>query len=202
MGSMGSWALRLIGSWAHWLLGSLALGLIGSWAHGLLGSCALGLLCTFYDFNRTFYIIIPVTVAGSTSLALLIARLLVSKVLIPRINNKVETIEVNPSPDSGLKTKSKLEQEAAGMELTIRLLKTFDSLASIFSTCWLIVGSYYVYSTYEYVTHHSGLDNQTFCNYTAYTFAFIVITIGFISLGLSIIAALCACFCKSSDDAE
>ena len=85
------------------------------------------------------------------------------------------------------------------MQLAIKLLRTFDSLASIFSTCWLIVGAYYVYSTYEIVTHHV-LEDENYCEYTAYTFAFIVITIGFISLVLSLIAALCACFCKSDEE--
>ena len=71
----------------------------------------------------------------------------------------------------------------------------------IFSTCWLIVGACYVYSTYEIVTHHV-LEDENYCEYTAYTFAFIVITIGFISLVLSVIAALCACVCRSSSDEE
>ena len=79
------------------------------------------------------------------------------------------------------------------------MLRTFDSVASIFSTCWLIVGAVNVYSTYEDVEHHDKLDPQ-YCDYTAYTFAFIVITIGFISLVLSIIAAVCACFCSSSEE--
>ena len=84
------------------------------------------------------------------------------------------------------------------VENSIKALRTFDTLASIFSTCWLIVGAHNVYSTYEFVTHHEVTD-VNYCDYTTYTFAFIVITIGFISLVLSIIAALCACFCKSSE---
>ena len=64
-----------------------------------------------------------------------------------------------------------------------------------------IIGAHNVYSSYEYVTHHDPSDPM-YCDYTVYTFAFIVITIGFISLVLSVIAALCACVCKSSSDEE
>ena len=85
------------------------------------------------------------------------------------------------------------------MQMAVKGLRAFDSLASIFSTCWLIVGAHNVYSTYEYVNHHEEID-EDYCDYTTYTFAFIVITIGFISLVLSVVAALCACFCRSSDD--
>ena len=133
------------------------------------------------------------SVAGSTSLILLIVRLLVSKFLIPQMN------KVNPDGDQLQFSEPPSKEVQATMQLTVKLLRTFDSLASIFSTCWLIVGAYYVYSTYEIVTHHV-LEDEHYCEYTAYTFAFIVITIGFISLVLSLVAALCACFCKSDDE--
>jgi hypothetical protein len=57
----------------------------------------------------------------------------------------------------------------------------------------LIAGSCYVYGispTYDDAT------KSTFCDYEAYIFAFIVITIGYISLFLSVVAAICACFCR------
>ena len=70
-----------------------------------------------------------------------------------------------------------------------------------FFSLFPIIGAHNVYSSYEYVTHHDPSDPM-YCDYTVYTFAFIVITIGFISLVLSVIAALCACVCKSSSDEE
>ena len=134
------------------------------------------------------------SVAGSTSLILLVVRLLVSHCLIPQIN-KIDSMNI----EGQLPNNQPPKQIQITMQLAIKLLRTFDSLASIFSTCWLIVGAYYVYSTYEIVTHHV-LEDENYCEYTAYTFAFIVITIGFISLVLSLIAALCACFCKSDEE--
>jgi hypothetical protein len=65
------------------------------------------------------------------------------------------------------------------------------------STCWLIAGSYYVYGaspTYDDAT------KPTYCDYDAYMFAFIVITIGYISLCLSVVAAVCACFCRKGSE--
>ena len=137
-----------------------------------------------------------VSVAGSTSLILLVVRLLVSHCLIPQIN-KIDSLNIEGGGQN--QDKQPPKQVQITMQLAIKLLRTFDSLASIFSTCWLIVGACYVYSTYEIVTHHV-LEDDNYCEYTAYTFAFIVITIGFISLVLSMIAALCACFCKSEDE--
>ena len=137
-----------------------------------------------------------VSVAGSTSLILLVVRLLVSHCLIPQIN-KIDSMNIEGGGQN--QDKQPPKQVQITMQLAIKLLRTFDSLASIFSTCWLIVGACYVYSTYEIVTHHV-LEDDNYCEYTAYTFAFIVITIGFISLVLSMIAALCACFCKSEDE--
>ena len=145
----------------------------------------------FFYINLHFKFL---SVAGSTSLILLIVRLLVSHFLIPRINSiepdRENQLQLNEKPSAGVQ---------ATMQLTYKLLRVFDSVASIFSTCWLIVGAYYVYSTYETVTHHV-FEDENYCEYTAYTFAFIVITIGFISLVLSLIAAICACFCRNDEE--
>ena len=108
-----------------------------------------------------------------------------ARVLIPKFN-KVEA--------SGGSSSSSDE----AMDLAIKLLRAFDTFTSIFSTLWLLIGSYFVYSVYDDVTHKK-LDDENYCDYTAYTFAFIVITIGFISLALSIIAALCMCVIKNTD---
>ena len=71
-------------------------------------------------------------------------------------------------------------------------LRIYDSLASVFSTCWLIAGSVYVYGanpTYD------DPHKDSFCDYSAYMFAFVVITIGYVSLALSVLAYTCACVC-------
>lgn len=92
-------------------------------------------------------------------------------------------------------------QQTSDLQFALKFLRAFDSVASIFSTCWLIAGGYYVYNCYTEVNHHLEEENSPyFCDYTAYTFAFIVITIGFVSLALSVIAAICACYCRSSGE--
>ena len=86
------------------------------------------------------------------------------------------------------------------MDMAIKFLRTFDTVASVFSTLWLLIGSYFVYSCYDKVIHdEKDKDSDNFCDYTAYLFAFIVITIGFISLALSIIAAVCMCAVRNNE---
>ena len=128
---------------------------------------------------------------------LLVIRLIGSHVLIPQINkidNSVHTLE-------GSNGNGNSKEPSQNMQLAVKAIRVFDTVASIFSTIWLIVGAVNVYKSYNDVNHHE-LSHENFCDYTAYTFAFIVITIGFISLVLSVIAALCACICKPSDDDE
>ena len=94
----------------------------------------------------------------------------------------------------------------------VKAIKVFDSVASIFSTCWMIVGSFYVYGSWTIVKWVEGAtgataDNptsiatadSTYCDYGTYMFAFIVITIGYISLWISVLAAICTCFCRGSE---
>ena len=85
-----------------------------------------------------------------------------------------------------------------------KAIQVFDSLASIFSTCWMIVGSVYVYGKWSSVTwdQKEGATDLKYCNYTTYMFAFVVITIGFISLCFSLLGALCTCFCKGSESED
>ena len=66
----------------------------------------------------------------------------------------------------------------------------YDSLASVFSTCWLIAGSVFVYGAAPTFSDPAADD---YCDHDAYYFAFVVITIGYISLGLSLLAAVCHC---------
>lgn len=44
------------------------------------------------------------------------------------------------------------------MDLVFLLLRVYDSLASIFSTCWLIVGAVYVYGPYA-----AGTGRDRYC---------------------------------------
>ena len=82
----------------------------------------------------------------------------------------------------------------------------------------MIVGSVYVYGkwttvTWEEVstdaqkvtddlTRDATAADYTYCNYGTYMFAFIVITIGYISLCLSVLAAICTCFCRGESEDE
>ena len=71
-------------------------------------------------------------VAGSTSLALLVVRLIVSHVLMPQLVNHHADISAKPgSPE-----------DFPLVRFLVHGLKVFDTLASIFSTCWLIAGRY------------------------------------------------------------
>ena len=97
--------------------------------------------------------------------------------------------------------------------MMFKLIKVFDSLASIFSTCWMIVGSAYVYGKWTVVTWNpDAIDSdvksddaiamKNYCDYTTYMFAFVVITIGYVSLFFSLLGAICTCFCKGADADE
>ena len=80
----------------------------------------------------------------------------------------------------------------------------------------MIVGSVYVYGkwgnvTWEQTTVSGDKDEDAlngitmdanYCDYTTYIFAFVVITIGFVSLFFSVLGAICTCFCKGSDSEE
>jgi hypothetical protein len=112
-----------------------------------------------------------------------------------------------------------------------KVIKVFDSLASIFSTCWMIAGSVYVYGKWHIVSWEEWtvvgdgttteqtaipndnttdittpvtniLANPNYCDFDTFMFSFVVITIGYISLCISIIGAVCTCFWSGSDSDE
>ena len=139
-------------------------------------------------YNHKNYHYVSFLVAGSTSLALLVARLVVARVLIPKFNKSESVGQTSETKKSNSET----------MDMAIKFLRTFDTIASIFSTLWLLIGSYFVYSCYDKVSHDEK-DSDNFCDYTAYLFAFIVITIGFVSLALSIFAAVCMCIVRKDE---
>ena len=144
------------------------------------------ILVLFHFHEKKIFLL----VAGSTSLALLVARLVVARVLIPKFN-KIESVG---------QTSETKKSNSETMDMAIKFLRTFDTVASVFSTLWLLIGSYFVYSCYDKVIHdEKDKDSDNFCDYTAYLFAFIVITIGFVSLALSIIAAVCMCAVRNNE---
>ena len=163
-----------------------------------------------YDKRTLKEAYIRFLVAGSTSLSLLLVRLIVSRFLIPEMDETTEVLRKEEGKEAGedrekmlgnynrniapLRSRNLLPLSPA-VQWTVHALRIYDSLASIFSTCWLIVGSVYVYGKHSSVTFGNPKE-ATYCDYNAYTFAFVVITIGFVSLGLSILAALCACCFK------
>ena len=111
-----------------------------------------------------------------------------------------------------------------------KVIKVVDSLASIFSTCWMIAGSVYVYGKWHIVSWEeisasdgtsteqtaiqndntsdtvtpvmNSVANSNYCDYDTFMFSFVVITIGYISLCISIIGALCTCYCNGSDSED
>lgn len=144
-------------------------------------------------------------------------RLIVSRFLLPEMDETTEVLRKEEGKEAGeerekmlgnikttnnyrlsgrfMLTQPLLFPRSAAVQWTVHALRIYDSLASIFSTCWLIVGSVYVYGKHSSVTF-ANVKEATYCDYNAYTFAFVVITIGYVSLGLSILAALCACCFK------
>ncbi|KAK6014906.1 hypothetical protein OSTOST_19701, partial [Ostertagia ostertagi] len=55
---------------------------------------------------------------------------------------------------------------------------------------WLILGSYYVYEIYDVVVYEQ--NHPKYCDRFVYTFAFFVITISYVFLGILV---CCACYC-------
>ena len=45
-------------------------------------------------------------------------------------------------------------------------------------------------------------ESEVFCNKSTYIFAYVVITIGYVSLVLSLIAAICTCLCSKSSEED
>jgi len=191
-------------------------------SRGCFGLCALndyrkksGLTCSFIIFtalNITMVVIggenlqkcpvehmVPIylIVAGSTSLALLMVRLIVSHVLMPALAGTSGDACGLATEGTGLKASGNPD-DFPMVQWLVKGLQVFDTFASIFSTCWLIVGSYYVYGTSP--TYGNPMA-ATHCDHTAYVFAFAVITIGYVSLVLSLTAALCSiCFRAEESD--
>eukprot|EP00095_Tigriopus_kingsejongensis_P004244 maker-scaffold711_size108467-snap-gene-0.34 protein:Tk04244 transcript:maker-scaffold711_size108467-snap-gene-0.34-mRNA-1 annotation:"PREDICTED: uncharacterized protein LOC100493102 isoform X4" len=120
-------------------------------------------------------------VAGSLSMSLLMVRLIVARLLVPYLEQSQEITRDQETLEA-----SQVREKALVGTWFLSLLTIYDSFASIFSTCWLIVGSIYVYGVSP---DFYDRNSPNHCDYHAYMFAFVVITIGYISLALSILAA-------------
>lgn len=173
-------------------------------------------------------------VAGTTSLLLLVGRLLLSHVIVPHLqkiyggNNRVGA--ANEETNVNEQKQSDPDKQHFSL-MMYKVIKVFDSVASIFSTCWMIVGSIYVYGKWTIVSWEENVvrdfttteltaiqnDNTTdiittslpnvvanpnYCIFVTYMFAFVVITIGYVSLCISIIGAICTCYCSGSDSED
>jgi len=159
----------------------------------------------------SYMIPVYLIVAGTTSLLLLFGRLLLSHVIIPQLmtDNRVGAA----NEESNIAKQGNSEGDKKNLSLALyKLIKVFDSLASIFSTCWMIVGSVYVYGKFSQVSYDEYtsdseevteanplVHNPNYCDSTTLIFAFTVITIGYISLGFSILLALITCFWTGTD---
>ncbi|XP_031336933.1 transmembrane protein 272-like [Photinus pyralis] len=78
-------------------------------------------------------------------------------------------------------------------KLDLAILSIIITILYIFSFVWMIVGSVWVYRIYE--PNYIEIFNN-YCNKTAYLLAFWTLTIRWIFIGLSIIAALITCCCS------
>merc|ERR1719384_3113246 len=110
------------------------------------------------DCPASHMIPVYLIVAGTTSLLLLLGRLLLSHVVIPRLmtDNRIGAV----NEESNITNQGNSDGDKKNLSLALyKLIKVFDSLASIFSTCWMIVGSVYVYGKWTLVTWNPDAVN-------------------------------------------
>ncbi len=74
----------------------------------------------------------------------------------------------------------------------IRANSTAHSLLSLFGFIWLIVGAVYVFGTSPDFDDDASAD---YCDHTTYWFAFTMVVIGFVLLGIGAVVFCCACAC-------
>ncbi|KAG7497659.1 hypothetical protein JOB18_002808 [Solea senegalensis] len=88
-----------------------------------------------------------------------------------------------------------------------QVCKAWNSLTSLFLSCWFIAGNVWIYSIYQPNYNKTTTDVDPYCNKTLYLFAFWTTTLGYILLGLILVIGCCAmcCFflcCGLSDPAD
>ncbi|XP_047672949.1 transmembrane protein 272-like isoform X2 [Tachysurus fulvidraco] len=81
----------------------------------------------------------------------------------------------------------------------------WTSLVSVFTFCWLIAGSVWIYSIYP-PNYNSTVVGKPYCNKTLYLFAFWTTTVGYIILGILLVVyccfLVCVCVCSSKSHSE
>ncbi|KAK2860449.1 hypothetical protein Q7C36_004615 [Tachysurus vachellii] len=70
----------------------------------------------------------------------------------------------------------------------------WTSLASVFTFCWVIAGSVWIYSIYP-PNYNSTVVGKPYCNKTLYLFAFWTTTVGYIFLGILLVGFCCFLVC-------
>uniref|UniRef100_A0A7N6AVB0 Uncharacterized protein n=2 Tax=Anabas testudineus TaxID=64144 RepID=A0A7N6AVB0_ANATE len=76
-----------------------------------------------------------------------------------------------------------------------RICIIWNSLTSLFLSCWFIAGSVWIYSIYEPNYNKNTTNVDPYCNKTLYLFAFWITTLVYILLGLSLLCGCCGLFC-------
>ena len=62
----------------------------------------------------------------------------------------------------------------------------------VFSICWLIVGAVHVFGTSPTYDDPNDVD---YCDHTTYWFAFVMIIIGLVFVGVFVLVGCCMCIC-------
>ncbi|KAK3100334.1 hypothetical protein FSP39_018298, partial [Pinctada imbricata] len=91
------------------------------------------------------------------------------------------------------KKKKDDEQEDEKTSKKPSVLTSIDSLINLFLTIWFILGNVWVYSTYDDFVREPT-TSQNYCDPTLYYFAFWIITLTYILIGVAIIFC-CTFFC-------
>lgn len=86
------------------------------------------------------------------------------------------------------------EDEEDGNDGDPSLVNRCNSLIGLFNFAWFVAGSIWVYRKYA-PSNTSDPSLDTYCDYSTYYFAFWVITITYVFVGLCILSCCCCCCC-------
>ncbi|KAK1142611.1 transmembrane protein 272-like [Acipenser oxyrinchus oxyrinchus] len=81
-----------------------------------------------------------------------------------------------------------------GATVCHNLIKTLNSLASLFLFIWFITGNVWIYSIYE-PSYDAGSLVTKYCNKTLYLFAFWSTTVVYIIVGVMLLGGCCLMVC-------
>lgn len=76
-----------------------------------------------------------------------------------------------------------------------RVCTGWNSLVSLFITCWFICGNVWVYRIYEPIYEKNATTLLIYCNKTVYLYAFWTITLVYILIGAALVGGCCVLFC-------